>query len=305
MVFMTLGCLLALTLTGRLPIAGPGVHVEHKPYHGWKDAYWISNDTVELVVVPAIGRVVRYAELNQPNLLWENASVAASPVRKQTGWANYGGDKEWVAPQSLTTWPPDPQVDPGPCQFQLLPNGIALTGPISAKLKVRVTRQIVLAEAGSKVSFTNTVQNLGSARRLSPWQVTQVDDPQMVVLPHRMTGSQQSGYYNYGQTPPDPQFFEIKGDDIRLKRDPQHSRKYGAFGLKGEITAVKGVSIFHMVQDVLANGEYPDQDSPQQVYLSPDPLAYAEMEQVGPLVKLETNEVAIQHVQWFLTSRIQ
>ena len=26
---------------------------------------------------------------------------------------------------------------------------------------------------------------------------------------------------------------------------------------------------------------------------------------VGPLVKLETNEVAIQHVQWFLSSRIR
>jgi hypothetical protein len=306
---MTLVCLLALALrSGTTVVAArqdSRVHIEHKPYHGWKDAYWISNDTVELVVVPQIGRVMRYAELNQPNLLWENASLTPSSDAQPNNWLNYGGDKAWVAPQSTDTWPPDPQIDPGPYQVEILPNGLTLTGPPSSKFKVRMTRQIVLAERGSKVSFTNALQNLGSARRISPWQVTQLDDPDKVVMAYRMTSAQQSGYYSYQSDRPSSTLLEVHGDELWLKRDPRKSRKFGSDGLKGEIRAVKGATIFHMVQDVLPNGVYPDMDSPQQVYLSADPLAYAELEQVGPLVTMETDEVAIQKVQWFLSNRIR
>lgn len=281
------------------------VQVEHKPYEGWSDAYWVSNDTVEIVVVPAIGRVMRYARLNDvahTNLLWENVSLTPSSAPKRGQWMNYGGDKVWVAPQTRDSWPPDPKVDPGPYQVEVLPNGVKLTGPSDDPKHVRITRQITLGETGSKVSFVNMLQNLGDARKMCPWQVTQLDNPEVVILGYRMSDAQQAGYYNYGYKV-DPKHFEHKGDEILLTRDPQQSRKFGACALDGEIRAIKGGVVFHIVQQLAPGAKYPDHNSPQQVYLSADPLAYAELEQVGPLESMETDEVAIQQVQWFLTDR--
>jgi len=282
------------------------VHVEQVSFHGKNDAYRISNDTVELVVVPRLGRVMRYAYLRGENVLWENVSVSGGPETSPNpnlNWINYGGDKLWVAPQSIDTWPPDHTIDPGPYAAEILPNGIRLQGAVSAALKVRLSRDIVLSEFGTKVSFTNRLQNLGEARRICPWQVTQIDNPDVVELPVRVTGLQPAGYYSYGNQQLNPKYHDLKVEKLLLRRDPLESRKFGATGLSGELLATKHGVIFHSFQSVSARANYPDNGSAQQVYLSADPLAYVELEQVGPLTKLERREYAIQRVQWTLSDK--
>ncbi len=279
------------------------VHIEQKDYHGWKSAYRVWNDTVEIVIVPQLGRVMRYAYLNGDNLLWENASIVPGSKPQGADWTNYGGDKVWVAPQSNDTWPPDRKVDPGPYSVERLANGLRLTNPPDSKFQVRISRDIVLADYGSKVSFTNRLQNLGPPRKLCPWQVTQIDNPELVILPIRSTGYQPHGYYDYGNSSL-TQLQDLRVDSLWLKRDPSQSRKFGATGVTGELQAVKHSTVIHVVQSNSLSALYPDRNSAQQVYLSSDPNAYVELEQLGPLANLQTHEVTIQKVVWSLSQKL-
>ena len=54
-----------------LPCAAE-VTVERITYHGWADSWRMSNGAIDLVVVPRIGRIMRYGRVGGPNMLWEN-----------------------------------------------------------------------------------------------------------------------------------------------------------------------------------------------------------------------------------------
>src|SRR4029078_7662808 len=93
-----------------------------------KDAYRISDGRTYAVVVPALGRVMRYALVGGANQLWN-----AAPDRrfKPGEWQNWGGDKIWPAPQSQwpglsgQSWPPHPTFDQTPHTAEVLPAGDA------------------------------------------------------------------------------------------------------------------------------------------------------------------------------------
>ena len=67
--------------------------VEQINYNNWPDAIRLFNETADLVIVPSIGRVMRYGYVGGENLLWENPSLggqggAGADVEK---WRNFGG----------------------------------------------------------------------------------------------------------------------------------------------------------------------------------------------------------------------
>ncbi len=86
-----------------LPAAPSGARIERTSWGGWSDAYRLTNGTIEVVVVPASGRILHYGYTGAANLLWQNASaVGGLPWRPGT-WTNYGGSKTWIWPQE--DWP--------------------------------------------------------------------------------------------------------------------------------------------------------------------------------------------------------
>ena len=158
------------------------VSIERVSYHGWADAYRLRNDTVELVVVPAIARIVHYGYLGQANLLWENVAlqgVSAAPGR----WYNYGGDKIWLWPQEDwparcgSGWPPSTDL-PGLIAHEaaIVDGGLRLTSPSIPGFGVRTIREIRLAQTGTRVFLTNRIERLATDAdfRLAPWTVTQL-----------------------------------------------------------------------------------------------------------------------------------
>src|SRR3982750_3663343 len=84
------------------PAAKP-MSVEKTAYQGWPEAYRLSNGTVDVVVVPAIGRIMRYGPVGRQNLLWKTPRPAGKPASPGKEWANFGGDKVWPWPQD--DWP--------------------------------------------------------------------------------------------------------------------------------------------------------------------------------------------------------
>lgn len=280
------------------PLQG-AVKVEPIAYHGWEGSYRITNGAVELIVVPAIGRVMRYGYVNGPNMLWENAAMQGKPPTSGA-WSNYGGDKVWPAPQSRFGWPPDPTIDGSPWTALTLPNGVRLTSPLGKRSQVRFVRDITLAEVGTEVRFHNLMTNQGPARPMAPWQITQVDDPYSVFLPTLPSPQMPNGWRLLTGTRLDSDAHHIETGGLRLSLG-RVSFKFGAFARSGEITASKGNMVFHDQTKTYDGANYPDGGSALEVYLSAGADKYAELELLGPLTRMENNEAANLDTTWRLT----
>ncbi len=161
--------------------------VEKVNYRGWR-ALKLSNDIVELYVVPDIGgRIVQFA-FEGHNYLFVNDKLAGKVLPYTEGkWNNYGGDKLWPAPQGWDgpdQWPGpgDPILDGGRFSCAILRSegkevSIRLTSPPDReRTGIQFSRVISLKAAQSKVFLESTMANV-TDRKVSwgIWSVTQID----------------------------------------------------------------------------------------------------------------------------------
>src|SRR5690242_3564273 len=101
---LALVCILVLTSCSQShsspsPAASP-VTVEQITYKGWPNAWRVRNPECELVVVPAVSRVMHFSLTAGPNVLWENPDLAGKTFPTDDGtWHNIGGEKLWPTQQ--------------------------------------------------------------------------------------------------------------------------------------------------------------------------------------------------------------
>lgn len=89
--------------------------IEQVRYKGW-NAYKLTNGIVSLFVAPEIGGRAIQLQLGDQEFSFVNKHLAGKVLppeqnNSSSGWANYGGDKVWPAPQggaSDTEWPGPP-----------------------------------------------------------------------------------------------------------------------------------------------------------------------------------------------------
>jgi hypothetical protein len=156
--------------------------IERCAWAGWAEAFRMSNGDAELVVVPAVSRILHYGLAGGPNLLWQNASVAGRPPGAEQ-WTNYGGSKTWIWPEHEWTtrrgsaWPPPTD----------LPDTIASSAEIRGEGFLRLTsssipgfgltllRDVRLANAGTRVEIRSVIRKDGGASfPIAAWTVTQM-----------------------------------------------------------------------------------------------------------------------------------
>jgi hypothetical protein len=156
--------------------------VERLSYKGWSDALRLTNGTVEAVIVPSVGRLMRFGFVGGPNLLWENKAVAGKPI-KLGEWANTGGDKVWVWPQDdwpnrmPNAWPPPAALDQAPHQAEILSEYcIRLTSSLVIGWGLRCQRQLSLVSNSTTLFMANVLRKVrdGADFPVAPWTVTQV-----------------------------------------------------------------------------------------------------------------------------------
>src|SRR2546422_626941 len=108
----------------------------------WPDALRLNNGAVNLVIVPSVGRIMRFGFTDSANLLWINPLLRPTRIGEEAGSVpttlparrNYGGDRAWPWPQDQwptmigRTWPPPAEVDQEPMTARL-------TGPLSATMQ--------------------------------------------------------------------------------------------------------------------------------------------------------------------------
>ncbi|MCS6776444.1 MAG: DUF4380 domain-containing protein [Chloroherpetonaceae bacterium] len=282
------------------------VTVRQVTYQGWSNAYLMSNGTVELIFVPQIGRILHYGYVRGPNLLWVNSELAGktiNPEQAQADWPNYGGDKLWPAPQNRWGWPPDPALDSGVHTARVLKGGrLQVTGQPSEKHGIRFSREIVRDPVGTGVTIRNTMTNV-SAREVqwAVWQVTQVDAPDVVLMPLYRGGRFPKGYYVFKDADPAPNRMKILGEEIRLERDPERSSKIGGDSPKGWLAAEKQGIRFEVSAKVEPKRTYPDDGCALEIYTNPDPHPYVELELLSPIVSLAPGRSYSFTTRWKLS----
>jgi hypothetical protein len=293
------------------------VRITPTTYKGWDGAYRMSNGTVEVVVVPAVGRILRYGFVGGDNVLWENPTASGKPGRIADEWNNIGGDKIWPWPQDEweartgRAWPPPPASDQVPYQARVLaPDTLRITSPVLAGYGVRIVRDLKLAASGTRLTLTSRLQKVreGAEFPVAPWSVTQIPVPALTLARLVPGSTLESGYRMMSDKP----FRSVRreGYFLVIERNPQDSTKLGADA--DLLAGVLGDLLF--TQKLLpARGSggsaaaYRPGDR-AQVYAQPDIAddqakgiqPYIELELTAPLRALRPGEDVTLSVAWEL-----
>ncbi len=155
-------------------------------FQGWRDCYRISNEKVQVIVAPSIGRLMSYRLTNGQNVLNVNpAKEGLLPPRPQKdGYIYFGGLYTWIAPQA--SWisydgkgiytGADPVLDNGPYRVTAMKeNELTMTSPISHCYGLQMIKTFKLAKDSSKLEFSVTLRNTASVPiRWAVWNLSGV-----------------------------------------------------------------------------------------------------------------------------------
>ena len=288
------------------------VTIEKTEYKGWADAYRMSNGTVEVVVVPSVGRVMRYGFVGGANVLWENAAVAGKPIPVGQ-WPNTGGDKIWPWPQDdwgkllPNAWPPPAAADQLPHTAQIVgKDALRLTSGVVAPWGFRIVREIRLAPTGTKVSFINRFEKTeqDDAPPVGVWTITQVPATVWVMARLRTAPTLPALPSGYKSMSGDAAFKSVRvlpQGFLLVERNPATATKIGT---NGDICAtVQGDTLFtvHSAPDNVSLAY--DAGERLQFYSHPDNTGippYIEMEMTSPKKALQKGETVTLKSEWEL-----
>ncbi|MDP8964920.1 MAG: PQQ-dependent sugar dehydrogenase [Cyanobacteriota bacterium] len=277
-----------------------------------RTAFRLSDGRTEAVVVPEIGRVMRYGFVDGSNFLWN------SP-RKTYGeneWKNWGGDKTWPAPQQWWPaiaergWPPDPAWDGNAHRAQILPNNhLQMTSEVAKGFGARVVREFWFERNGDFIIQQTVEKVKGEPLLLSIWNVSQIEPPDAIFLPL----NQESIYKNnfHWLVPPENESPIVHRTTTLLQVRPSlgvSAKKIYKVGADTSIVAVAAIKdgVAMIEKATRQDGEYPDGavgggGFPVEVYNNGDAKEnYVELELLSPLHHLGQGDRYQHTVRWSL-----
>ena len=279
---------------------GGQVAVERIAYDGWPQAWRVRNDHCELVVVPAVTRVMRFALVGGANLLWEDPALAGKTFAADDGiWHNIGGEKLWPTQQKdlfkkytgHDGWPPPWPWDAGASRADPIANGVRLVLPHDKNFGAHAVREFTLDATRAMVHVRQWIEKTdGPPAQMTLWTVCQANNPLVALLP-----CENGTFHSFEMPSP---LIQAKQTCVTLGRDAEKGLKIGvpAAGQNGWVAAVfngPGAGKIMLVQShrLVAKDKYPDDGLQAELYTSPRNFAfYTEMELLGPLVNLRAGE---------------
>jgi hypothetical protein len=282
-----------------------GVSVTKTNYHGWSNSYLIANEAAEIIVVPAIGRVMQFRFIGESDgPFWENRAMdGKSPIPTSKEWGNFGGDKTWPAPQAdwpkITprSWPPPIAFDSQPVEARVEGNKLRIISPVDPHYGIRTERLISFETSEPTMTIETTYFKVqGEPRKVAIWIITQLAEPEDVII--HLTAEK---YVKQSKDLPINLRFD-KADGFHLKRDPSKSTKIGTTGSVLEWRNRK--YSLKIESPRIAGAEYPDEGSSAEVYTNPNPLTYVELEMLGPLQTLKVGD-SISQKNSYLLGRVE
>ncbi len=268
-------------------------------------SYRLSDGVTEAIAVPQIGRIMRFGKVGGANVLWN----AADRHWKPGEYANYGGEKTWLSPQSSWAefygsdmWPPDPALDGSPYQASVVAPGVLeLRSHVSPGTGISIVKRLSFAANGDLVITVTASKQAGPPLRIGLWSDTQVVPAAMVFLPVSPKSGYKKGYSNLiGRGA----VADVWPDMIRVVPGVKTRFKVGV-----DSDAAAIVSIYRGVAFVEATrklpGNYPDgpdpAGAPVEFYMNNDPANYyCELEMLGPLVHARAGSAWGMTLHWSL-----
>lgn len=253
--FRALVLLFPLSALPAAPLTQGGVTLTRTIYNG-REGYRLSNGKTEAVVVPSLGRVMRYGFLGGDNLLWNAPSVnpGDTPI-------NWGGDKTWPAPQldwgTGKNWPPHPAWDGDAHHVTVLPHGkLRTTSGVWPEFGLRLVREYSFAPDGDFL-IRQTVEKVeGKPHLHAIWSISQVQPEAVFVI-----ANPKSAYPNrfHRIIPPKrPDAIQEVAPSLLMIRPGSGERfKIGVDSPVAAIAAVKKDVAF-VLRAARPAGEYPD-----------------------------------------------
>jgi len=300
---------LLLILCGLTVHASAAVTVTKTNYHGWSGSYVIANETVEAIVVPAIGRVMQFRFVGDAQgPFWENRAMDGKlPIPNSKEWGNFGGDKSWPAPQedwpkvTPRGWPPPVAFDSMPVEANIEGSEVEgfrlrLVSAVDPHFGIRAQRIITLDDTKPLMTIETIYQKIeGEPRKVGVWIITQLNEPDFVYAPTMMDDK------FIRQSEALPQNLKVGKRAITLKRSPTKSTKIGTDS--SSLYWVGPKNALRIDSPRIEGQEYPDKGSSAEVYTNPNPLTYVELEMLGPLKTLKAGDTLAQRNTYTLLKR--
>jgi hypothetical protein len=273
---------------------------------GW-EAVVMQNGLITVATVPAIGaRVMQYDLGTHPSIFVNSAELGKTytPV-KNAPWPNFGGFKNWPAPQDRWGWPPPPTLDFGTYASQITLQSSDSVAVFVSSLKeqwltpnLRFERKTTIFSGTSRVKMEQTLVNDGSVTvEWGIWDITQS------IVNHEG----KKDYENFWV------YFPFSENSVFGANHVKWDKSSTAW--KGEVApGVYGVQflpenkkifadspegwvayadrqdgfIYAKTFEIQKGAKYPDGGACVETWISGDPL-YLEVEVLGPVVQIPAN----------------
>jgi hypothetical protein len=270
----------------------------------------LRNGHTEVVVVPAIGRVMSFAfagDGGASDVLWRHGQLGPNLAPDENGWINYGGDKAWPAPQSEWQrmvgkgWPPPVTFDAVPHTATVKSSAIELVSQVDPAYGIRVRRTVTLSDP---FAFIHTAYEKveGPPVRVAVWTITQLVSPDRLFALLPEASAFPGGHRS--TLPAAPKDLTVEGRLLGLARHPTEKTM-----IVNDADALLWVGPGrNLIIETLAT--QPADRRPggvhAQIYTSPDGAEpYVELELLGPLVDLAPGQSTEMNVRYRLIRREQ
>jgi hypothetical protein len=165
------------------PATSYATKLEKTQFNGW-NAYRLTNGLVTLYVAPELGGRAIQLELGDQGYFFVNADLAgkvlpAEQNNPKAGWANYGGDKVWPAPEGWMNdneWPSIPYyiLDGSKFDAEVISNNAAevavrVTSPKDPRTGVQFVRVFHVYAGTTRIKVEQVMRNI--SRRPIRWGI--------------------------------------------------------------------------------------------------------------------------------------
>ncbi|NJL31285.1 MAG: DUF4380 domain-containing protein [Phycisphaerales bacterium] len=292
---MSIGWAFTLTMTWVLLLTGCATPPQQLVFDRFTEAYRLTNGTVQVTVVPQVGRVVSYSMTDgSGELIWWNPAPDL-----QSKYTNYGGNKAWPWPQSQWqgiwggTWPPPPGLDGQPYIVTYADkHKLSMISQVDEKLGLQLEYQVELDQQGTGVTMRYTLirVDLNNTLAWGAWHVTQVRMPDTVL--GRIPQQQEPKVQEMMPGKAWKSVTQVAQNVLRFERDPAVSAKLG-FNANRLLAAYKDWAISITMLPGTSPGEYV-LDEKAQLFVTTDAKApktekqtFMELEFTSPKLPLE------------------
>jgi hypothetical protein len=278
-------------------------------FHGWPGSYRMSNAKAQVIVVPAIGRVMQFSLAgDEDGPFWADRKLdGKAPDPKSSEWMNFGGDKTWPQPQSEwkqtigRPWPPPSGFDAAAVQARISGDEIVLTSPVDPDFGIEIVRSIRLDSKSPVMTIATAYHKVsGNPVKVGAWVITQLREPRRLfaLLPEKSIF--EGGHKRIaGPTPKD---FQVAGRLLSLARNPGAASLIGLDG--GSLLWMDGDYALS-IDSARVPGDYAGDGCSAYIYTNQDPAPYIELETSGPLTVLREGDRIEHTVTYRLTRRTE